>query len=99
MENDNGATILIGNVTQLVDAIASIGTNQINVHASKTGSEAIDHDELRMMALHIRKQLRNVTKAPAINEINHPIVEGVVVVANDLQLLSSINHRLVALND
>ena len=99
MENDNGATILIGNVTQLVDAIASIGADEIDIHASKTGSETVDHDELRMMALHIRKELRNVAKAPAINEINHPIVEGVIVVTNDLQLLSSINHRLVALND
>jgi hypothetical protein len=34
VEDDNGATILIGNITQFINAIASIRTNEINVHAS-----------------------------------------------------------------
>ena len=34
VKDDNGATILIGNVTQFIDAITSIRADEINVHAS-----------------------------------------------------------------
>ena len=99
VENEDGAAIRIGKITQAINNVTSVALHHVHVHTSKASSEAVNHHEQRAFFPHVFFKLSHVGKAPGFPKFNGARSKGSVLIANNGKLFAGINERLVTLTN